>query len=307
MTSSEYTVSAFVLARDTSVNTAYMDFNNAVSHNPDALFVFYEGYDSDYYYTRLQTYAQYDIETIKCKGKQKVIGVYNLLLTKPEYNKYRKGFFVDKDFDLNTDPIFENFYVTSSYSVENYYLSEKCIENFMKNMFNFHSGDPELESIISDYCSMRQKYFEAILLFNSWYCAIRRKYKDSIKDISLDKDMPKGFLKIDFTTNDVQSLYSLEKIEEEFSSAKIYTITQDELESAQTYLREDLLMNLRGKYCLSFLVKYIANLIEIFKNVPKYKKYKRNINIQDNNIMSIMSIFADTDPKLIKYIEKLTA
>ena len=54
-------------------------------------------------------------------------------------------------------------------------------------------------------------------------------------------------------------------------------------------------------------MKYIANLIEIFKNVPKYKKYKRNINIQDNNIMSIMSIFADTDPKLIKYIEKLTA
>ena len=86
MTSSEYTVSAFALARDASVNAAYMDFNDAVSHNPDALFVFYEGYDSDYYYTRLQRYVQYDIETIKCKGKQKVIGVYNLLLTRPEYN-----------------------------------------------------------------------------------------------------------------------------------------------------------------------------------------------------------------------------
>ena len=52
MNQSSFTVADLIAMRDKSVSAAFMDFNHAVVCNPDALFVFYEGQDNDYYYVR---------------------------------------------------------------------------------------------------------------------------------------------------------------------------------------------------------------------------------------------------------------
>lgn len=307
MTPVTFTVDDMIAMRDRSVNAAFMDFNHAVIFNPDALFVFYEGQDNDYYYPRLQQYARRPIEPVKCNGKEKVVSVYKILVTKTEYNKYRKGFFVDKDFDLNTDPVLSDFYVTSGYSIENFYLTDKCMEETLKQMFSFHTGDVLLNSIVDDYRNMRQKYIDAILLFNTWYCAVKRKYGNVKKDIHLDKEMPKGFVKFDCSTKSVQQQYTLVNIGTMFTSASQYPVTSDEMKDAETYIRTDMLKNLRGKYGLFFLEKYIEYLIELFKNDATYKNHKRNINIQYNNVMAILSLYADTETSLKDYIAKVAA
>ena len=293
--------------RDESVSAAFMDFNHAVVCNPNALFVFYEGQDNDYYYPRLQRYSCRPIETIKCKGKEKVVGVYKILVSKPEYDKYRKGFFVDRDFDLNTDPVLSNFYVTSGYSIENFYMTDSCMVETLKQMFNFHTGEASLTSIVTDYCSMRQNYFDAILLFNTWYCAVKRKYGNVRKDISLDKELPKGFVRFDCTSKVVQQQYTMTEIGSAFVSATLYPVTPQELSDAEAYIRTDMLKNLRGKYCLFFFERYIEYLIELFKADVAYAANKRNINVQYNNVMAIMSLYAETEPSLIYYIERVAA
>lgn len=307
MTQTAFTATNFIAERDKSVNVAFMDFNHAVNCNPDALFVFYEGQDNDYYYPRLQQNTDRDIEPIKCKGKEKVVGVYKMLITKSEYDKYHKGFFIDKDFDLNTDPILDDFYVTSGYSIENYYLTDSCMESCLKQMFNFHTGDPLLVFIMDGYRMMRQKYLDAILLFNTWYCAVKRKYGNVKKDIHLDDEMPKGYVRFDCTTKVVQQRYTMVEIGATFASASQYPVTPQEMSDAEAYIRTDMLKNLRGKYCLNFFEKYIEYLIELFKSDKTYAAYKRNINIQCNNIMAILSSYAETDTALVDYIKKVAA
>lgn len=300
-----FTVDELIAVRDKSVNAAFMDFNRAVVCNPDALFVFYEGNDNDYYYPRLQRYTDRSIEPIRCNGKEKVIGVYKMLVTKPEYHKYRKGFFVDKDFDLNEEPVLVNFYVTRGYSIENCYLTDSCLELFLKQMLNFHSGDPMLASIMDTYRLMRQKYFDTILLFNIWYCAVKRKY-GVMEDISLDKKMPKGFVLIDYDAKEVQQQYTMASIGVKYDTTK-YPVTAEELSDAEAYIRTDLLKNLRGKYGLSFLYEYIENLLLQLKNTANLASHYRKITISYDNILSILSPYADTEQVLIDYLTRIAA
>ena len=307
MTSPSFTVEDLSFIRDQSVNAAFMDFNRAVDCCPEALFVFYEGLDNDYYYPRLLQHAGREVEPIMCKNKSRVISVYKLLVAKPEYAKYHKGFFIDKDFDISSDSIYGDFFVTNCYSIENYYLSDSCMENILKQMFNFHSGTPDLKDVLDDYRSLRQKYFEAILLFNTWYCAIRRKYGNTIEGIQLKKELPDGFIKIDYDAKDVQMLYTLSEIESKFTSYSRYPVTPNEMSDAEAYIRTDIQKNLRGKYGLCFLEKYLSYLVDFFRKTPSYSTHKRVISIQYNNMMAILSPFADTEKDLVDYINRISA
>ena len=302
-----FTVEDFKAMRDTSVSTAFMDFNDAVKCHPDALFVFYEGQDNDYFYPRIRQYSPFEVEPINCKGKSKVKSVYKIIVTKPEYDKYKKGFFVDKDFDLNTDTILTNFYVTSGYSVENYYLSDACMEQLLKQKFNFHTGDSLLDNIMINYRKIRQQFFNAILLFNTWYCAIRRKYGDTIKDICLDTKMPAGFVNCDYENGVVSQTYTLSSIEGKFPSFSSYPVLPSELQDAENYIKQDLLKHLRGKFCMRFLLNYICYLQKLFKDNGAYANHRRNLTVSIDNIMSILSPYADTEQDLIDYIKKVAA
>lgn len=307
MSMPSFTVENFKAMRDTSVSTAFMDFNDAVKYHPDALFVFYEGQDNDYYFPRIQQYSSLEVEPINCKGKSKVISIYKIIVTKPEYDKYKKGFFVDKDFDLNTDSILSSFYVTSGYSVENFYLSDNCMEQLLKQKFNFHTGDPLLISIMADYRKKRQQYFDAILLFNTWYCAIRRKYGDTIRDICLDTKMPVGFVTCDYENGLVSQTYTLSTIEGKFPSFNTFPVSFSELQNAEIYIKQDLIMHLRGKFCMRFLLNYIYYLQKQFKDNAIYSNHRRNLTVSLDNIMSILSPYADTEQNLIDYIKKVAA
>ena len=75
----------------------------------------------------------------------------------------------------------------------------------------------------------------------------------------------------------------------------------------ENYIKQDLIKNSRGKFAMRFMLSYISYLQQLFNNDPKYAKYKRNITISYDNIMSILSPYADTEQNLIDYIQKIAA
>lgn len=306
MSETNFTVAGFTTAIEQSVNTVFMEFNDAAGRNPDALFVFYEGYDNDYYYIRIRQQTNRQIEPINCKNKDKVKKVYQLIVSKPEYDNYHKGYFIDKDFELNTEPFLDDFYVTSGYSIENLYVSDSCMESFLTQKYAFHTGDELLNQLMTGFRQMRQRYFNAILLFNSWYCAIKRKYGNTIRGINLDSKMPSDFIDWDFSTNNVAKKYTMQDIDEKYDTVT-YSVTSEELESAETYLRADLQKNLRGKYCTSFMVRYLSDLQGFIKNTPAFLRHHRALTLSYDNILSILAPYADTEQELVNYINRIAA
>lgn len=307
MSETSFSVAGFTSAVEQSVSRVFMDFAQATSCNPEALFAFYEGCDNDYYYHRLQQHTNRQIENIKCGNKANVIRVYKMIAAKPEYKNYHKGYFVDKDFDLNDEAFLSDFYVTGSYSIENFYASDSCMELFLTQTYDFRRGDTQFQTLMSEFRQMRQRYLEAIVLFNTWYCAIKRKYGNSITGISLNPGFSDNYITWDFSSKDVRSIYTLQTIENTFAAFSSYPVTLDEMADAESYIRTDLLKNLRGKYCIGFIVRYINELQGYIKNTRAYSKHHRKLGISKDNVMSILTMYADTEPELIEYISRIAA
>ena len=77
-------------------STAFARFNQAISvHDIETLYCFVEGHDFPYNNIRISIISGKTCELIDSRGKKGVLAVYDLLKTKPEYNKYKKLFFVD--------------------------------------------------------------------------------------------------------------------------------------------------------------------------------------------------------------------
>lgn len=305
MSDNAFSIAGFISAVEQSVSRAFMDFDKSVSLTPNALFAFYEGNDSDYYYPRLRQYAGRDISPIKCGNKSMVIQVYKTIVAKPEYEKYRKGFFIDKDFDQNNWDFLSDFYVTGGYSIENFYLGDSCMEAFLIQTYCFHKGDAVLESLMDDFRKMRQHFFDAIMLFNTWYCAIKRHYGSSIREINLEPTMPKGFISYDFSKKEVYRNYTMATIESSFPAAA-YPISPAEISAAELYIKSNMVRNIRGKYGMWFLFTYISNLQKVIKTDPVCTAHYRNFPISKETFMSVLSSFADTDQDLINYIQQVT-
>ena len=181
------------------------------------------------------------------------------------------------------------------------------MEQFLKQKHYFHAGDPLLTQIMADYRQIRQRYFDAILLYNAWYCAIRRKYGNSIRNIRLGSKMPTGFVSCDFGNCGVGQTYSLTEIESLYPDFTSYPITLAELNDAENYIKHDLFRNMRGKFGMRFLLNYLTYLQDLFRTDPVYVNNKRILPLSYDNIMSILSPYADTEQCLIDYIRKIAA
>lgn len=119
--------------------------------------------------------------------------------------------------------------------------------------------------------------------------------------------MPKGFISYDFVNSGVAQAYTLATIENIYSAYSSYPVTPTELKGAENYIKQDLLKNIRGKFGMRFMLDYITYLQDMFRTNPVYANNKRNLPFSYDNIMSILSPYADTEQSLIDYIQKIAA
>ena len=136
MSEHSFTPDVMLEHTESIASTAFARFNHAISvHDIETLYCFVEGHDWPYYHIRISAISGKSCEVIVSNGKKSVLAIYNLLNKIPEYNRYKKLFFVDRDYDDNSN-IDKNVYVTPGYSVENFYGSIDCFKNIIKNIQN---------------------------------------------------------------------------------------------------------------------------------------------------------------------------
>jgi Protein of unknown function (DUF4435) len=289
----------------------YQEFMLSVKHSTEHFFAFFEGGDNAYYYPRIAAYTQ-NIKTFFCGGRDAVLKVYDLIIIHSEYDKYKKGFFIDRDFNpplpSRTPPIFE----TSCYAIENFYVSVDVFERILANVFHLSNiRHPEYTVFLNHYTGLQQQFHDAVLLFNAWYaCLIDIRNKTGVQTgVNLDDCLPKDALRKSFvivTLASVTNNYDMAKILATFPAAPSLPnhVLQAKITEFQACVQYQ---TFRGKYELNFLMDFLN--VANGQNIGGYK-FKYPFAGATNTIERYLQMFtsyADTPDELRDYLKIVTA
>ncbi len=288
--------------REDTHTEAYLRFALQVGHFPNDLFCFYENKDADYYYLRIDKYFCGKNQPIKCGNKKKVIGTHNLISKKDEYNKYKKAYFVDRDFDDSIHEMYPSIYETPCYSIENLYCTKDVVSEILKNKLDLLENSKEYNKWLDLYSNLQNQYLDAILVFNAWYsCHIdskNKKEKESSEEImmqlKLEHKLPTRFIKIELTG--IQKNYGMNEIKELYPNA--LEITEDKLKSKiEEFKSCNKIYTFRGKYVLELLYQFLDQISQdnSFKGKVKF-------HVERTTLLNQLTVFAETPESLITYL-----
>lgn len=295
---------------------AFLEFMLHTDKGIIGLFCFFEGRDRPYYEHRIQQFIPLEqIHSIPCGGRDKVLKVHRLISNHSEYQRYKKAFFIDRDFNpplaTNYDPpIFE----TPCYSIENLYVSENSFKLILKGILALSEVSQAYEDAISLFIARRTEFHEAVLLFNAWYAClmdIRNATGQKIEGLQLEDKLPDGFIK--FSLESIECKYDLTKIKNKKKFSKAPELDANTLEQKMQEFRNcDKGMRFRGKYELQFMVRLIDLIIEDAGSKERKTIFKKKIQFPYgglNNEMAIVlfSAYAQTPTTLKDYLSRVTA
>jgi hypothetical protein len=287
---------------------AYQEFVLHAGNGKDGLFCFFEGNDNAYYVPRIKRFTD-NYHPIKCGGRDKVLDVYRLITIHSEYDKYKKAFFIDRDFNeslpARNPPIFE----TPGYSIENFYVSVDVFKEILINELHLSEVSDEAFQVCIRIFTDRQKEFhQATALFNAWYaCLVEIRNKTGNQtSVNLDDKLPKEF--IDFTLDSVVKKYDIEKIKQTFPQAS--EVSEDILNTKLAEFTDcDQCKVFRGKYEMLFLVTMIELILQDSSNPKKYVEQKIKFafgqKLSNEQAISIFSAYAETPETLNDYLKQV--
>lgn len=285
-----------------SVSAKYVEFNSLKTRCPNYFFAFYEGKDAPYFYSKLKRYLEnMEICPIKCHGKSMVKQIYQSFDNKKVLDDVVTGFFIDRDFDKNDEDFVEaNFYVTDRYSIENYYTSETCVSNVLRNEMGINEANPDYEKILNRYRSFQNSYHNSTSLFNAWYYTIKNNGEKC--EVCLDEKLPKDFLDYDFVNWTVCKKYDLDKLNDMYSANSSVVSNEDILKNSE-FLDANPLYRYRGKYELSCLVTFMLEIQqELIKGKGELIKNPYKNQISSQQVLSMWAQYTDEDDKLKDYV-----
>jgi hypothetical protein len=243
---------------------------------------------------------------LRCGNRAAVLGTHRLIAAHREYDNYKKGFFIDRDFNPPLAATNPPIYETPCYSIENLYVSPEVFEQILIN--KFHLSAVENKEIIAvcmkTYKARQDEFHAAVCLFNAWYaCLIDIKNATGKKaEANLEDKLPKRFIEISLQA--VTADYDLEKIKTTFPNA-----TEVEAEVLEHKITEfsscQQAKVFRGKYEISFLIDFIRLLLKDHKEGKHVVQKKLNFAFGDASSLGIqqaINIFSDCaeTPKCLK-------
>ena len=287
-------------SRDKAV-VVFMEFTRLYKQDPSALYCFFEGEDSKYYGVRIQTIIRPEKDYyLSCSGKDRVLGIHNMLSTSKDYANVRAAYFIDRDFDKSISEIGLNeIYETPCYSIENFYTSVKCFSKVLRSEFSLMESDENFERCVSLYIKLQEEFHNAVELLNTWIACQRDKSSQlNISDISVS-----DFVNIDL--NQITKKYVIDDLSARFPRA--IAISQEELDAKLTELRcSTSQKSFRGKFEIEFMLKFLQKLIhEANKDNSHYftRKVRVVLSLSKRTIISDLSQYADTPDCLYSYLE----
>ncbi|QQD13145.1 DUF4435 domain-containing protein [Sphingobacterium sp. UDSM-2020] len=288
-----------------SSSSVYLQILRMSKDYPDSLLCCFEGEDFKYYGIRIENLAlrEYDkIRPVKCKGKENVLKVYNLIAKISKLNKANILYFVDRDFDK---PLigYTNLYETPYYSIENFYITSCTIEKIIENEFKVDAELDIFKYILEIFTRRFQDFHTGISYLNAWiYCQRQDKsIKLNLSDFKLTSVFESITLEeLNFIKYD--RLY-LEKI---FPKSK--SVPDVEIEQAKVILESKPYEKFRGKFEVDFLHIMIELLISSVKRRTSPFNTIANVSLvySRKNVLSELSQYAYT-PKCLKDFIKVCA
>lgn len=269
------------------------------------IFLFFEGKDDFKYYVSRVTSHIGDKEygVFHCNCKMNVLTIQEMIANQAATQDDKKNlYFIDRDYDDSED-IPDSIYITSSYSIENYYFTDSAIKRMLIGVIGFSEENEEdifdFEIVFNHIVNKRNEIIEEIIYANAWYSLQIKKSKDcrrfpqmtSVKDYSVIKNLNKI---CDFERLVKNSIETTElEIDNEIKALKINPVNK-----------------IRGKYFTQALTPIFRNIFQDAgkKHNRKLFSKKRKIRLNLSDIICELSAYADTPPGLISYIkERLSA
>jgi Protein of unknown function (DUF4435) len=290
---------------------AFTEFAQSTRKFSAHLFCFFEGKDNAYYVPRIKRYTD-KYHPIKCGGRDKVLETYRIITNRPEYEKYRKAFFIDRDFNEPLSPKNPPVFETPCYSIENLYVSPDVFKEILTNEFHLSevSDQQAFDLCVSFFIDRQQEFHSAVCLFNAWYaCLVEiRNATGKQTGVNLDDKLPKGF--IDFTLQSVSANYDFEKIKHKFPDS---TDIEQEVLDTKIIAFQNCESNkvFRGKYEIQFLIKFIQLLLQDANSTKTILKSKINFafgdasGINNEQAINIFEGYAETPQSLIEYLKEV--
>lgn len=284
--------------------SAYLEFT-LLTKNGDNLFCFFEGKDNYYYIPRIKQFTK-NYQIISCGGREKVFKVHQLIKNHKEYDKYKKAFFIDKDFNETLPELKPPIFETDCYSIENYYVSNDVFKEIVKNQFHLSETDDNFNICIELYEKRQKEFHDEMLLFNSWYACLIEKRNNEKKETGVILDDKNITFFVEITLNNINLKYNYKTLKEYFPSALIL-----EKENLDKKINEfsncEKHKTFRGKYEMAFLLKIIELLVTDSKKDKLYINQKisfiHNANLNNQQALDIFSSYAETPEKLINYLK----
>lgn len=291
---------------------AYQQFALLTRQYKDSLFCFFEGEkgsDNNYYIQRVKRIFK-EYQSIRCGGKKNVLKVHELINAHREYDKYRKAYFVDRDFEKPLEEYIPPIYETPCYSIENFYVSVDVFSEILINILLLSPTSTEYNEALRIYKDRQKEFHDSTILLNAWYACLIDERKNSGREtgVSLEDKPPKDF--ITFSLRQVSALYDLDKIKDTFPTA-----TEVDLEILEKKMSEftscSQHITFRGKYEMHFLLRMIELMIQDSKNSKIFFKEKIKTpfgeKLSNDQAIAVFSSYAETPDSLISYLQSIHA
>lgn len=263
-------------------------------YGENCLYCFVEGHDYPYYQIRIENISDKKCELIDSKGKKGVLATYKFLKDKPEYDKYKKLFFVDRDYDDNTN-IDDKIYVTPGYSVENFYGTIDCYKKIIKGTYHIYEDNPKYNLCVELYNRLLNEFINATSCFCAWYRCTKCKVNHEVK---LSESFPERYATFQ-SDSIVKSDYDLVSLNNDHPNVDDVTI--NEFEESIAYIDNNI-FNIRGKYVMQFIEFIIQLLNKDSKTCKRYTDSKVDFELNRKTLIGRLSAYADSPNCLRNYI-----
>ncbi len=280
----------------------FIEFTRLYKNDKSALYCFFEGEDSKYYGIRIETITRPEKDFyLICNGKEGVLGIHKMLLSRKNYANARTAYFIDKDFDKSiVAEGLSGIYETPCYSIENFYTSSQCFSKVLRSEFKLLESDENFSRCLDLYTKLQTEFHDAVELLNGWIaCQRDHDSQLNITDLSILKF-------VDINLTGISGKYQLQDLYTKFPNLPV--IVQPELDAKIAELQAARQKNFRGKFEIEFLLTFLQQLMNESNqgNYPYFtRKVKVVLSLSKRTIISDLSQYADTPACLYSYLQSL--
>jgi len=291
----------------------------------DYLYCFYEGKDdSKYYNHRIENFCNREVFHQYTDGKDNLIQVYQILNRRKNiYKNAQLLFFIDRDYDsfIKEDELIDlekitNLYITPTYSIENFYTTQKAFKRIVRSEFHIIETDEKFEKLMNLFLERQREFHQIMLDINAWIATqnyfLHTKEKKDIpyNELVLDKILKISLQKIESKHQD-----SIAFLENKFSESFLLEDSEinDKFQELKTlFFESDFQAIFRGKFEIDFLNKFLKLLIENANQkdgkgldfIDINEKLKLKLILNDT--ISNLTQYADTPSCLRAFIQKFS-